>query len=175
MAIAGNVGLIGNILVIIIYLYDNRIKSHANIFFINLSAVDILIVCVCLPVALMDLSNEGKWILSKWVCQMQHFVENALVAVSSLTLISIAVERFFAVSQPLQAKSIIKKKTIIFVLIALWIVSICSAAPLIGYTRYGVYKINSTNIPYCYNDRSWLFLKVCVYYLQTSKIFFFNL
>lgn len=161
MGLAGSIGLVGNIVVIIIYLYDKRLKSYTNYFFINLSVVDILILVVCLPVALLDLSNEGEWMLGELVCNMQHFVESALISASSLTLISIAVERFFAISRPLQTKQVINKKSIICVLIALWIVSILSSAPLIKYTRYGVHESNGSSLPYCYNDRSWLFPKVC--------------
>lgn len=162
MAIVGSIGLVGNIFVIIIYLYDKRLKSYTNYFFINLSVVDILILLVCLPVALMDLWNEGYWVLGELMCNSQHFFENALISVSSLTLISIACERYFAIAWPLQAKLYIKKRTIIFVMIGLWIVSIISAAPLVSYTRYYVYTNESTNltVPYCYNDRSWLFPKV---------------
>lgn len=162
MALVGGIGLVGNILVIIIYLYDKRLKSYTNYFFINLSVVDILILVVCLPVALMDLWNEGHWVLGKLICHAQHFIENALISVSSLTLISIACERYFAIAWPLQAKQFIKKRTIIFVMIGLWIVSLISASPLISYTIYVVYRNETANltVPYCYNDRSWFFPQV---------------
>lgn len=99
-------GFLGNIVVIIVYLFDKSLRSFTNYFFVNLSFVDLLIVIICLPVGLLDLIHEGVWILGEFVCNFQYFIEGVLISVSSLTLISISIERFFAISQPLHVSQI---------------------------------------------------------------------
>lgn len=96
------IGFLGNIVVLIVYLFDKKLRSFTNSFFVNLSIVDILIVLICLPVGLLDMIYEGYWVLGEFMCNYQHFIEGVLISVSSLTLISISIERFLAISQPLQ-------------------------------------------------------------------------
>lgn len=95
------VGLFGNIIVIIVYTFDKNLKSSTNHLFINLSLTDILIVLTCFPVALMDLINYGEWTLGEFICHMDYFMENLLTSVSSLTLISISLERLYVTVFPL--------------------------------------------------------------------------
>lgn len=98
------VGLFGNIIVIIIYSFDKNLKSSTNYLFINLSLTDILIVLTCFPVALMDLVNYGEWSLGEFICHMDYFIESLLTSVSSLTLISISLERFYVTVFPLHVQ-----------------------------------------------------------------------
>jgi hypothetical protein len=63
------IGLIGNILVIIVYLFDKSLKSSVNYFFINLSITDILILIATVPVGLGDSIYEGEWIFGYFVCK----------------------------------------------------------------------------------------------------------
>lgn len=106
MGVVAFVGLVGNIVVIIVYLFDKNLKSFTNYQFVNLSITDILIVLTCLPVGMLDMINEGEWILGEFVCYADHFIENLLTSVSSLTLISISIERLLVTIFPLQVNII---------------------------------------------------------------------
>lgn len=94
-------GFAGNIIVIIVYIFDRNLHSFTNYFFVNLSVVDILIVLICLPIGILDVVMEGVWIFGKFYCHFEIFIEAVLLSVSSLTLISISVERFLAIFRPL--------------------------------------------------------------------------
>ena len=94
-------GFFGNIIVIIVYIFDRNLHSFTNYFFVNLSVVDILIVLICLPIGILDVVMEGVWIFGKFYCHFEIFVEAVLLSVSSLTLISISIERFLAIFRPL--------------------------------------------------------------------------
>lgn len=100
----GIVGLLANIMVIIVYMFDKKLRSFANYFFVNLSICDILIVVLCLPVGLMDMYNDGSWVLGPFVCRVQFVAENVFLSVSSLTLISISIGRFVAIKYPLDVR-----------------------------------------------------------------------
>lgn len=102
IVLIGLIGLVSNIIVIIVYIFDKKLRSFTNYFFVNLSIVDILIVVLCLPVGLSDMFNDGKWMLGPFSCRIGFFIENVFLSVSSLTLISISLGRFFATKSPLQ-------------------------------------------------------------------------
>ncbi|RMZ97735.1 orexin receptor type 2 [Brachionus plicatilis] len=107
-------GFAGNIIVIIVYIFDRNLHSFTNYFFVNLSIVDILIVIVCLPVGIFDVVMEGVWIFGKFYCHFEVFVEGVLLSVSSLTLISISIERFLAISRPLHNQKRAKQRRKVF-------------------------------------------------------------
>lgn len=86
----------------IVYLFDKSLSSSTNYQFVNLSLTDILIVLTCLPVGILDSINLGEWVLGEFICYFDHFFENLLTSVSSLTLISISIERLIATVFPLQ-------------------------------------------------------------------------
>jgi neuropeptide FF receptor 2 len=106
--IAGIIGLVGNVIVIIVYVLDDKLRSFTTYFFVNLSIVDIGIVLLCLPLGLLDMYNS-HWILGKFVCHVSFFVESVFISVSSLTLIAISLERLFAIQKPLEVRKIVNK------------------------------------------------------------------
>lgn len=103
-ALIGFIGLCGNIIVIIVYIFDKKLRSFTNYFFVNLSIADILIVLLCLPVSLMDMINDNVWVLGEFICNFEIFIESVFLCVSALTLIGISVARFFATQQPIHVR-----------------------------------------------------------------------
>jgi hypothetical protein len=95
-------GLVGNVIVIIVYTLDDKLRSFTTYFFVNLSLVDILIGLFCLPIGLLDMYTGGEWILGRFVCHVSFFAESTFFSVSSLTLIAISIERLCAIVRPLQ-------------------------------------------------------------------------
>lgn len=75
ICLIGILGLIGNFIVTIVYLFDKNLRSYTSYFFVNLSITDVLIVIIGLPVALLDIINEGEWILGKFVCKILNFFQ----------------------------------------------------------------------------------------------------
>lgn len=62
-------GIAGNSLVIYAFLSKKELRSHTNIFFINLSISDILVILVCVPVALTDLFLPENWYYGYIYCK----------------------------------------------------------------------------------------------------------
>ncbi|CAF1055440.1 unnamed protein product [Brachionus calyciflorus] len=162
------IGFLGNVIVIVVYLFDRNLKSTTNYLFVNLSITDILIVLTCFPVGILDLINEGEWRLGELICLSDHFIENLLTSVSSLTLISISLERFYATMFPLHVRIVNSKKNLLALLIGIWLTSALISTPFISFTTYREENYNGTIISYCYNDRS-LFYKI---YSSTSTSLF---
>ena len=63
-------GLIANLLVILVYLFNKNMKNHSNYFFVNLSLSDLLVITVCIPIAISDLIHDGEWIFGYFYCNI---------------------------------------------------------------------------------------------------------
>ena len=62
-------GLVANLLVILVYLFNKNMKNHSNYFFANLSLSDILVIAVCIPIAISDLVYDGEWVFGYLYCK----------------------------------------------------------------------------------------------------------
>ena len=121
-------GIFTNLIVILVYLSNKKLKKHSNYFFSNLSLSDVLVLFVCIPISIFDLISPDEWLLGYFYCKklkfklnfkikpvlililslgkMYYFIENCVTTVSSLTIIAISIERYCAVSNPLNVKNI---------------------------------------------------------------------
>lgn len=103
-------GIFTNFLVVIVFIFKSELRQYTNYFFANLSIADILVLIVCIPVALSDCFSPDIWPLGGFYCRMYYFIESCVTSVSSLTIILISLERFFAISKPLSVNKLIYLK-----------------------------------------------------------------
>ncbi len=60
------VGLLGNALVIIVILTSKVLKSSTNLFLLNLSVADLLVLAACTPSSLVEIvTRRDAWIMGK--------------------------------------------------------------------------------------------------------------
>ena len=60
------VGILGNLLVIIVILTSSVLRSSTNLFLLNLSVADILVLAICTSSSLVEIvTRSDKWILGK--------------------------------------------------------------------------------------------------------------
>ncbi len=60
------VGLFGNLLVIVVILTSKALRSSTNMFLLNLSVADLLVLVTCTPTALVEIAiRRDAWILGK--------------------------------------------------------------------------------------------------------------
>lgn len=103
-------GLFTNFLVVIVFLFKSELRQYTNYFFTNLSIADILVLIVCIPVAISDLFSPDVWNFGFFYCKMYYFIEYLVTSVSSLTIIFISLERYFAIAKPLLVRFCFKLK-----------------------------------------------------------------
>ena len=109
------VGVIGNVLVLIVILTSKSMRSSTNLFLLNLSLADLLVLIVCCPNAMIEMymrtvcfynvliSSQGShfplslfqniWVMGKSMCLMVPFIELTVSHTSVLTILAITVER----------------------------------------------------------------------------------
>ena len=64
------VGTVGNILVIIVILKVRDMRTPTNVFLLNLSLADVLVLFVCQPAALLEFFGKDRWFLGEFMCKL---------------------------------------------------------------------------------------------------------
>jgi len=65
------VGLIGNCLVLVVIWNNRDLRNSTNLFLLNLSMADILVLCVSMPTVLVEIHHPPEiWILGPVMCMI---------------------------------------------------------------------------------------------------------
>lgn len=86
------VGLLGNILLVKIFITNSAMRSVPNIFISNLAAGDLLLLLTCVPV---DASRYffDQWMFGKVGCKLIPAIQLTSVGVSVFTLTALSADR----------------------------------------------------------------------------------
>jgi hypothetical protein len=155
-AIVFLLGILGNIFVIAVVTHYRHMRTLTNVFLVNLTIGDLLVVCVCIPITL------GNYIYTDWVyghvlCKMTPFLQGSAIAVSNLSLLCISINRCVAIHMPLKAKFIFSKRKIWVLLVVVWLLSWASFSPLLAVntvTSYGLSIVFKSRV--CEEKWHWL-------------------
>ncbi|XP_060571846.1 neuropeptide receptor 15-like [Ruditapes philippinarum] len=143
--IIGTVGLIGNSLVIIVILFDRKMRqSLTNIFIMNLAVADFVIMLVGIPEIVQFMMNRG-WLLGAALCKVNRFILVVSLYVSILSLVSVCIERFVAIVYPLKAHILCGRRKIVFAILFIWPTSLACGLPT---AIFNTLKYPHPSIPY---------------------------
>lgn len=63
-------GVVGNIMVPVVILRTKDMRNSTNIFLMNLSLADLLVLLVCTPTMLVELNTKPEtWVLGEFLCK----------------------------------------------------------------------------------------------------------
>lgn len=121
-------GLLGNVFVIAVVVQYRHMRTLTNVFLVCLTVGDLLVVCICIPMTLGQFVYTD-YIFGTFLCKLTPFLQGTAVAVSSLSLLCISVNRYVAIHSPLKAKVLFSKNKIYLLLSLIWLVSLSSFVP----------------------------------------------
>ncbi|XP_072618738.1 olfactory receptor 9A4-like [Vulpes vulpes] len=116
-----SVTLMGNMVIILIVCADKRLQSPMYFFLGHLSALEILVTSVIVPVMLRGLLLPGMQTISLAACVTQLFLYLSLGTTEFALLGAMAVDRYVAVCNPLRYNVIMNSHTCIWVVIVSWV------------------------------------------------------
>ncbi|XP_075061485.1 neuropeptide Y receptor type 2-like [Mixophyes fleayi] len=126
-------GLVGNSLVIYIIVKYKNMKTVTNFFIANLAVADLMVDSLCLPFTLVyTLLDEWKFGLV--LCHLFPYAQAMSVNVSTLTLIVIALDRYWCIVFHLSSR--ISKKFSIIIITVTWLAASIFAIPLAIFREY---------------------------------------
>ena len=114
------VGLIGNSLVLIVFSIRWRHLKPCEVFMVNLACTDFLSTIVTPTSAFIETMGVDFKDVGDVGCKLIHFTIITCVAVSSLTLIGITVDRFVIVKSPLRRQ--ISSKRLWLIVACMWMI-----------------------------------------------------
>ncbi|OBS77668.1 hypothetical protein A6R68_19943 [Neotoma lepida] len=122
------VGLLGNIMLVKIFLTNSAMRSVPNIFISNLAAGDLLLLLTCVPV---DASRYffDEWVFGKLGCKLIPAIQLTSVGVSVFTLTALSADRYRAIVNPMdmQTSGVVLWTSVKAV--GIWVVSVLLAVP----------------------------------------------
>ncbi|XP_004628601.1 neuromedin-B receptor [Octodon degus] len=122
------VGLLGNIMLVKIFLTNRAMRSVPNIFISNLAAGDLLLLLTCVPV---DASRYffDEWMFGKVGCKLIPAIQLTSVGVSVFTLTALSADRYRAIVNPLDMQMSGAVMWTCVKAAAIWVVSVLLAVP----------------------------------------------
>ena len=125
------VSLAGNTVIGIIVYKTKTMRKPINFLIVNMAMSDLLFSTFIIPVDIQKLYFDSWLIggpLGLALCKLTYFLSDVSVAVSTQSLVLIAVDRFEAVVFPLRSQ-IINSKLCPFFILATWIVAMAAGSP----------------------------------------------
>uniref|UniRef100_UPI00398E7EAC succinate receptor 1-like n=1 Tax=Pristiophorus japonicus TaxID=55135 RepID=UPI00398E7EAC len=113
-------GLIGNTIVICGYIFCLKEWKCSNIYLFNLSISDLIFICT-LPMFVVYYANNKRWVFGNFLCKLNRYILYTNMYLSILFLVCISIDRYLLVSNPLRFHIFQRRRTAIFICIALWI------------------------------------------------------
>lgn len=124
------VGIFGNALVCYAVIRNRAMQTVTNLFITNLALSDILLCVFAVPFTPLY-TFLGRWIFGGPLCHIMPYAQGCSVYISTLTLTSIAIDRFFVIIYPFKPR--MKIKTCIGLIVFIWVFALSVTFP------YGYY------------------------------------
>ncbi|KPP72079.1 c-C chemokine receptor type 7-like [Scleropages formosus] len=128
------VGLVGNLLVMLTYIYFRRLKTMTDVYLLNLAAADLLLV---LTLPFWAASFLDKWILGQFLCKAIYSIYKISFFSGILLLTCISVDRYFAISRAVSAHRH-RSRAVYFSKVSsvvLWALALLFSVPEMTYTQ----------------------------------------
>ncbi|KAL0276720.1 UNVERIFIED_CONTAM: hypothetical protein PYX00_004232 [Menopon gallinae] len=136
-------GIFGNALICYVVCRNRAMQTVTNFFITNLALSDILLCVLCVPFTPLYTFLES-WIFGKALCYIVAPAMSISVYISTVTLTSIAIDRFFVIIYPFRPR--MKLTTCFAIILGSWLFSILATLP---------YGCNETNVPVYYCEEEW--------------------
>ncbi|XP_046994155.1 prolactin-releasing peptide receptor-like [Schistocerca americana] len=139
-------GLFGNVLVCYVVGRNRAMQTVTNLFISNLALSDILLCMLCVPFTPLY-TFLGTWVFGGTLCHVVAFAQGTSVYISTLTLTSIAVDRFFVIVYPFKPR--MRLSTCVAIICSIWLFSLVVTLP------YGVYTVLRSDRRAYYCEEHW--------------------
>ncbi|KDR21336.1 Thyrotropin-releasing hormone receptor, partial [Zootermopsis nevadensis] len=166
------IGVAGNIMVPIVILKTKDMRNSTNIFLMNLSVADLMVLLVCTPTVLVEVNTKPEtWVLGEEMCKIVPFVELTVAHASVLTILAISFERYYAICEPLKASYVCTKARALIICLLAWLFAALFTSPILGVADYHhELDLDGSTVAVCFTqaDTFW----TAFFFILSIVIFF---
>ncbi|CAD5120009.1 DgyrCDS8592 [Dimorphilus gyrociliatus] len=109
----------GNLVVLIAFFMTKKLRTTFTFYLINLAITDAAVALTAMSFYTFDVIL-GYWPFGEFMCGVWIFFDYGMTFASVFTLVSISVDRLWAVKRPIQYKQHSTKKRVIYIIIVCW-------------------------------------------------------
>ncbi|KAL5271643.1 hypothetical protein ACHWQZ_G002049 [Mnemiopsis leidyi] len=126
----------GNVFVLVTMYRYPRVRTVSNMFIISLAVSDLIVGLLTVPVTVTSL-HTGKWVFGSGMCSLSAFMDNMAIVASIWNLQMSSIDRYVAITRPLQYKILITYNMSYMMIGVVWVVcAVLAMFPLVGWDRY---------------------------------------
>ncbi|XP_005746722.1 dopamine receptor D4b [Pundamilia nyererei] len=153
----------GNVLVCISVYLEKALKTTTNYFIVSLAFADLLLAVLVLPLFVYAEFQGGVWSLNMLMCDGLMTMDVMLCTASIFNLCAISVDRFIAVSIPLNYNRKHVDHRQIILLSATWLLALAVASPVI----FGINNVPNRDPTECkLEDNNYVvYSSVCSFFI----------
>ncbi|XP_028039287.1 neuropeptide FF receptor 2-like [Bombyx mandarina] len=118
---------IANILLIVVAIKCNYTKNVTDIFLVNLSAADLLVTGICMPIQLSK-AITLVWFYGETVCKIVNYIQGVAVAASVFTISAMSVDRWLSITPEPRLRPPGRKQATLLLML-LWIAALLIFIP----------------------------------------------
>lgn len=145
------IGVFGNVLVCYVVFRNRAMQTVTNLFITNLALSDILLCLLAVPITPLYTFLQ-RWVFGTLLCHLMSYAQGCSVYISSLTLTSIAIDRFFVIIYPFHPR--MKLTTCIAIIISIWCFALLVTLPYGLFVKH-LTMINDTGTMSSYCEENW--------------------
>lgn len=123
----------GNALVVLAIYRERYLRTTTNYFIASLAVADFFIGMIVLPFAIYQELRPSQWVFGYVWCDAWHAIDVFLCTASIMNLTVIAVDRFWAITMPLNYPTKMTKRFGACLISIIWIVSSLISFPFIAW------------------------------------------
>lgn len=132
IAVVMVISFIGNILIICVTRRTRGLRKIAYSFVVNMAIADLLTTIINMPESLtVEILNTDEWLpgdVGVVLCKLLPFCQEVCAFCSVLSLLAIALDRYFAICLPM--KRIMSQRLSKVIIVCTWLIPIISSAPM---------------------------------------------
>ncbi|XP_064480628.1 tyramine receptor 1-like [Ornithodoros turicata] len=128
--------VVGNVLVIASVFTHRPLRTAQNIFLVSLAVADIAVALLVMPFN-VAYSLLGRWLFGLHLCELWLTCDVLCCTASILNLCAIALDRYWAIHDPINYAQKRTLRRVLFAIVLVWIISaLISVPPLIGWNDW---------------------------------------
>ncbi|XP_006826036.1 allatostatin-A receptor-like [Saccoglossus kowalevskii] len=141
------IGFIGNALTVYVFMRGRGMQSVTNLLLVNLAIADIIFLLVVVPPKLYMYASASVPLLNDWTalgnagCKAFNYLSGVTIAVSCITIIILALEKYLAIRWYIKFRVYRTKKNVVIICVVIWLFCLVYMIPELCFKVATAHKI----------------------------------